>query len=298
MSTEALAVRFRAACARYAERAHPELDATALATACRDVLNDDSTADLTAGLPVDGVSITITSHDPWRLPVGASDPAAAAAERWQFTSGGGPSTRSWATGEPVVTDRELLQRAWPVLHDLLHRHTPYRSTVTLPLHLPRQPSQQHGEPARGVVDLYFHRERPVTSSGPGATPSAGLARAQAVAALISTELWGSEAPTPEVLGSPGAGTTAPPAGRGPGRAPTHPAHPGQPAWMDAPGARRRQRVWMVLSMARQALRTPDADALALLRATAYTRDRTLEALADEIVEGHVPLRSLHTPPHA
>ncbi|WP_337060640.1 hypothetical protein [Kineococcus sp. G2] len=293
---DALAVRFDTACARRADPARPELHAAALAAACRDVLNDDlddgtataAAVDPCTGLGVDGVSISVADQDPWRLPVGASDPAAAAAERWQFVSGQGPGAVAWSTGRPVVADQTRLRRAWPVLHDLLHRHTPYRSTIAVPV--PRLPAGQPGSPAQGVLELHFHRERPLPPPGGG---GAGLVRARAVAALVGARLWGVEGSgaTSHGSGAPTAASGEPAGCRpDPGRPPG-----GQPTWMDAPGARERQCVWMVISMARQVLRTADADALALLRATAYSRDRTLEDLAGDVVEGRLPLRALHVP---
>ncbi|WP_432487117.1 ANTAR domain-containing protein [Kineococcus sp. SYSU DK018] len=242
-----VAALFGAASARHAGRGDPRLRATALAAACRDVL------------AADGATISVTSDGQWRLPIGASDAAAAAAERWQFTVGQGPGFRAWAEGGVVVAGEASLRRAWPVLHDQLHRRTPFRSTVSLPL--------RPGPGPVGVVDLHFHRAEPVAP----ATASFDPVRAQLVASLIDTDLFGPGAPGPA------------PAGRG----------PGAPAWLDAPTARHRQRVWMVISMSRQVLGLTDADALALLRARAYSRDRTLEELADDVVEGRTPVRALH-----
>ncbi|WP_432535055.1 ANTAR domain-containing protein [Kineococcus arenarius] len=230
-----LLARFRAACDRHAGRGGPELRATALAAACRDVL------------AADGATISVTSGGRWHLPIGASDDAAAAAERWQFTVGQGPGFRAWAEGGPVVAGEASLRRTWPALHDQLHRRTPFRSAIAVPL--------RPGPGAAGVLDLHLRRPEPAASSD--------AERAQLVASLIGTELLG-----------PATG-------------------PGEPAWLDAPTARHRQRVWMVISMSRQVLGLTDADALALLRARAYSRDRTLEELADDVVEGRTPVRALH-----
>lgn len=249
-----LAVRFATALDRYAEPTRPELAATALAAASRDAL------------AVDGATISVVGPGAWRLPIGASDDAAAAAERWRFTIGPGPDAHGpgpgpgpgAGPGTPLVVDEDRLRRTWPVLHDQLRRHTPFRSTVTVPVRLllPRGPAWA------GVLDLHLHRERPDAPAG-----SLDLDGVGRVAALVGAELTRTT------------GDGAREAGR-------------EPDWMDAPAARRRQRVWMAISMARQVLTLDEADALALLRATAYGQDRTLEELADDVVEGRTPVRSL------
>ncbi|WP_049821089.1 hypothetical protein [Kineococcus radiotolerans] len=248
-----LPTRFAAARARRADPARPELAATALAAACCDVL------------AVDGAVVSVAGRDAWRLPVGASDDAAAAAERWRFTVGQGPGGGDGAA-EPLVVDADGLRTRWPALHDQLRRHTPFRSTVTLPLRL----LLPGGATGPGVLDLHLHRERPLAPPGPGAAPL-DLGPARRVAALVGAG-----------LDATGAGATGAGAGEG---------H-GEPDWMDAPTARARQRVWMVISMAQQVLAVERADALALLRATAYVQDRTLEDLAEDVVAGRTPLGSL------
>ena len=261
--------RFTTALARHADPRRPELAATALAAACRDVL------------AVDGATISVVSHGAWRLPIGASDDAAAAAERWQFAIGQDRSTGARAGGSPVaageavpLADEVAVRRTWPALHDQLHRHTPFRSTTTLPLEL-----LLHGGVQVGTLDLYSHREQPGGPSPTSALAPFDLTRARRVAPLISAGLTGASGGT----GSTARSTSA--ARRG----------EREPAWMDAPTAQHRQRVWMVISMARQVLGVSDADALALLRAGAYSQDRTLEELADDVLEGRMPLRALHEP---
>lgn len=249
--------RFARALARRADPARPELAASALAGACGEVL------------AVDGVTISVVGRGAWRLPIGASDDAAAAAERWRFTIGPGPDPADPDSPDgsagpadpdaPLVVDEDRLRRTWPLLHEQLRRHTPFRSAVVVPVHLrlPRGPARA------GVLDLLLHRARPDAPSPAGPLDPARVRR---VAALVSAEL----------TRDPGGG----------------PAGAGEPDWMDAPAARRRQRAWMAISMARQVLGVGEADALALLRASAYGQDRTLEDLADDVVEGRAPVRSL------
>lgn len=241
---EDLPARFAAALRRRTDPARPELLATALAAACCEVL------------PVDGATVSVVGPGPWRLPVGAGDDAAAAAERWRFTVGSGPATPRAdgpaGHGAVLVTDEDALRRGWPALHDQLRRHTPYRSTITASLRLQRP----DGPPQAGALDLYLRRPRALD---PAAPPD--RARVERVAALV------------------GAGLPGAPAGRA-------------PDWLDAPTARRRQRAWMAISMARQVLGLDEADATDLLRATAYGQDRTAEDVADDVVEGRTPVAAL------
>ncbi|NAZ86938.1 GAF domain-containing protein [Kineococcus indalonis] len=241
---EGLVERFRAARAARAARGGPELAPAALAAACREVLG------------VDGAVLSAVARGPWRLPVGASGPAAAAAERWQFAAGQGPGFDAWERGGPVAAGEDALRRTWPVLHDQLHRHTPFGAAAAVPL--------LRGPARVGVLELLVHRGRPGTA-GVAAGAPVDLGGALRLAPLLAAELFG-------------------PADGGAG--------PAEPAWLDAPGARRRQRVWVVLRMAEQVLGLGGTDALALLRARAWAQDRVLEDLADDVVEGRVPVGSL------
>jgi hypothetical protein len=57
-----------------------------------------------------------------------------------------------------------------------------------------------------------------------------------------------------------------------------------PDWPNTPDARRRGRLWMAVGMVIFALRMPPADALALLRGSAYATDRTVDELAADLIE--------------
>ena len=208
-------------------------------------------------LPVDDAGISVMGGSERRLPLGASGSDAATAERWQFTVGEGPCFSSFADGRLVVADEESLQRRWPVLHDQLRLHTPFHCVVALPL--------GRGGARLGAVDLYFRRTWP----GPDFDPAA----AQEVVALV---YW-------ELLDASGGA-------HGDGAAPG--VELGGPAWLDAPPARRRRRVWVAMGMSNLVLGVDNADALALLRARAYAGDIALEELADDIVEGRLPVEDL------
>lgn len=99
-------------------------------------------------LPVQGAGITLAQDEPvGRLPVGASDPTAALAERLQFTAGDGPCLTSSRLGQPVFSDEEDAGKRWPAFVDALVTRTPYRAVASLPLF-------DRGEPFASL-DLYL-----------------------------------------------------------------------------------------------------------------------------------------------
>lgn len=60
-----------------------------------------------------------------------------------------------------------------------------------------------------------------------------------------------------------------------------------PPWTNTQPARKRARVWMATRMVSLALGFEAADALAVLRSYAYASDRTLDALAADVVNGRL-----------
>jgi hypothetical protein len=79
------------------------------------------------------VAAGISLIDDLRVPLGASSPDAATAERLQFTVGEGPCLSASAAGRPMVAARDLLADKWPVFFDSLVTQTPFRSVASLPL---------------------------------------------------------------------------------------------------------------------------------------------------------------------
>ncbi|SEK78820.1 hypothetical protein SAMN04515665_10554 [Blastococcus sp. DSM 46786] len=98
-------------------------------------------------LGVDGAGLTLVDGSGRRVPLGASDPEAAGAERMQFTAGEGPCATAEATGQPVFAVEEDLRRRWPLFADLLLGSTPFRAVVALPL--------RPGPAGPGALDLFF-----------------------------------------------------------------------------------------------------------------------------------------------
>jgi hypothetical protein len=128
-------------------------------------------------LPVDGAGISLFFASDRRLPLGASDPVAAEAERLQFTVGEGPCLTSHATGDQVVADEATLRSRWPGYFDALVTRTPIRGTISLPLR----------DELRGIgaLDLYVVPPRDVDSL----SLRDALAVSEEVAAELQAQHW-------------------------------------------------------------------------------------------------------------
>ena len=68
-----------------------------------------------------------------------------------------------------------------------------------------------------------------------------------------------------------------------------------PAWLDAPQARRRSRVWQAIGFVNSGLEVTSTDALALLRAHAFSSGLLLDDLAERVLDRRVPLAELADP---
>ena len=117
----------------------PELLPVRLAQACTRVL------------PVSGVGISLFGSDRIRIPVGASDDAAAIAERLQFTAAEGPCLDAHTLARPVLATETFIARQWPDFYTGLMARTPFRAVAAIPW-----PSALRGA---GTVDLMFHHSR-------------------------------------------------------------------------------------------------------------------------------------------
>jgi hypothetical protein len=202
-------------------------------------------------LGVAGVGLSLHEVLGRSTPLGASDALATLAERLQFTTGSGPCMLAAGTGCPFFAAEEQLRGRWPAFHDMLVRHTPFRSVVALPL-----PGELRGI---GALDLYL-------------TPSVGVEAVDAiqahdVARIVAAELAHAAAWS-EWSENEG------------------------PAWTQTDTARQRARVWLASGMVSLALGVDTTDALAVLRAVAYASDRTVDAVAVDVIERRLPLDQL------
>jgi hypothetical protein len=134
---------------------HVALTATAVALPGAELLPERLARACVRVLPVDGAGISLFFACDRRLPLGASDPVAAEAERLQFTVGDGPCLTSHATGDPVLADEATLRSRWFGYYDALVSHTPIRGTISMPLR----------DELRGIgaLDLYVVPPRDVGS---------------------------------------------------------------------------------------------------------------------------------------
>lgn len=65
---------------------------------------------------VAGTGISVLAPLGLRVPIGASDPDAATAERLQITFGEGPCLQAATTGRPVIATPESYAQSWPLLY--------------------------------------------------------------------------------------------------------------------------------------------------------------------------------------
>jgi hypothetical protein len=216
---------------------------------------------------VDGVGISVLAPG-LRVPIGASDPDAAAAERLQVTFGEGPCLQAAATGRPVVATPDQYARCWPLLYQELTSRCRYRAVISQPLLYRSVPF--------GSVDLNLRGAR---------LPTRLWTDIPAVAAEIAAALIDPD-PRPD---GPGWATPDPMARPDGVARPVGVARPDPPAWLDSPPARHRQQVWIAVGMLTVHLHLNEADALDQLRALAFTHGQDLDRYAADLVHRRVEL---------
>lgn len=69
-----------------------------------------------------------------------------------------------------------------------------------------------------------------------------------------------------------------------------------PGWVDAEPAQRRMQVWQAVGMLNVACGLGNLDAIAILRAYAYSHDTDIDTLASEVLAGLVPLNDIAPQP--
>ena len=208
---------------------------------------------ITEVLPVDGASLS-SMVQVLRLPLGASGDAAARAEELQTSLGEGPCLEAAEARAAVVADHDDLMTSWPHYAEELTARTPFRAVAAIPLMAP-------GRGVFAALDLY--------STDPRLSDQLDLAQldqhlAAPVAALLHVfvEQVG-DVDNPDVL----------------------------PDWYQT-ATRRRLYVWIAIGMVMAKRPGPVAEALSLLRAHAYTLDRTIDDLAEDLVNRRLPVIDL------
>lgn len=200
-------------------------------------------------VPVAGAGLS-TLMGSLRVPLGSTGEAAARAEELQTTLGEGPCLDAAERQAPVALDLADLAERWPLFTQGLVDRTPFRSVASIPLQAP-------GGRVFAALDLY------VTS--PALHGTLDLAEVDRcvtapLSALLSTCL--DQVREIEVDGD-------------------------RPEWYET-AAGRRHNVWVAIGMVMSARPTRSRDALSIMRAQAYTRERSLDDLATDIVEGRLP----------
>jgi hypothetical protein len=206
-------------------------------------------------LSVEGAAISVYLGGDIAVPVGANDLDASMGEALQFTVREGPCFESYRTRRPVLI---------PDVHNpdspAWARWPIYAAQLT-----------QHtayrgvfaypllaGGVAMGSLSLYRH-----TSGYPQPLRDAHLIAAR-IADRLADELF------------------------------TGPDGESGLAWLDSPTGLRRRQVWQAQGLTAQANRLTPGEAIDLLRAQAYTADRLLDDVADDIVSGRLPIPVLQS----
>ena len=209
-------------------------------------------------LPVDAGGLSTLTHG-LRLPLGATTLAAEVAEELQTTLGEGPCLRAAEARTGCVADLAELQRSWPLYAEELTRRTPYRSAVSIPLSGPT------GE-IFAALDLYAEDSKlsdrldvQQVTRDVGEPLGALLEVCLRPLRALDDGQQDDEQPLPE--------------------------------WYDDVTLR-RHTVWVAIGMVRSQCHRPVHDALSALRGHAYSRDRSLDDVAADIVHRRMQVDDL------
>ncbi len=184
-----------------------------------------------------------------RVPLGWSSDDVGVAERAQTTLGAGPCLSAVDEGSPLAAGAAEIAERWPVYWDEIHQRTPFRSVASVPLRVDDQ------RPF-GALDLYSTAADLV----PLPLPEIDAALAMPIALLLSGSFDAVYEQEPEV-----------------------------PDWFDDDPAVERMAVWTAVGMVLSTRGGTDTDALATIRAWAYSNGRTLDDVAGSLVDRRLPL---------
>jgi hypothetical protein len=202
-------------------------------------------------LPVDGAGVSAFGG-PARVPLGASSPAAATAERLQFTVGEGPCLQALQDRTEIRVNASDIKRRWPAFHDELIRRTPYRSIASLPLQITTD--------LPGAIDLYFR--------DPTAACSVDLDVASHAAGYVADTLRATSTPVVPSIHTPGVLL---------------------PAWMYSANAVTRLRTWIATGVVMMNNELSPEDALVRIRAHAYAKQEDIADVTEAIISGALKL---------
>lgn len=203
-------------------------------------------------LEVDGAGLS-TMVSVLRQPLAASSDDCRQAEELQTSLGEGPCLAAAEAQAAIVADLAEMEARWPLYAEELTGKTAFRAVAAVPLRAP-------GQGVFAALDLY--------STGPRLTQVLHPREVAEVAETAGALLTACVAQIQDV-DSPEAG----------------------PDWYRAASGRRHD-VWVAIGMVMGLRAERTRDALGLLRAHAYSLDRSLDDLAADLVQGRVPLSDL------
>ena len=223
----------------------------------RDLMPDRLCQAVVDVLDVDAAAISVYLGGDVAVPVGANDPVASMGEALQFTVREEPCFESYRTRCPVL------------IADVRDQQSPIWRRWPLYAAALAQNTAFHGVFAYPLVNngvalgsLSLYR----LARGYPQDLGAAAAVATRIADLLSADLFTSADRKPV----------------------TH--------WLDSPTGRRRRLVWQAQGLTAQANRLTPGQAIDLLRALAYTEDRSLDDLAEDIISGRLPVPDLPSDP--
>lgn len=203
-------------------------------------------------LPVDGAGLS-TMVSVLRQPLAASDDDSRKAEELQTSLGEGPCLDAAEAQAAIVADHDELRARWPLYAEELVRTTEFRSVAAVPL-------RAAGRGVFAALDLY--------SAGPRLTDRLDARDVAEVAETAGALLTTCVAQIQDV-DSPDAG----------------------PEWYRLASGPRHD-VWVAIGMVMGSRAERTRDALSVLRAHAYSKGRSLDDLAADVVHGRLPLSEL------
>lgn len=203
-------------------------------------------------LGVDGAGLS-TMVSVLRQPLAASSEDSRQAEELQTTLGEGPCLDAAEAQTAIVADLAELEARWPLYAEELTGRTAFRAVAAVPLQAP-------GHGVFAALDLY--------STGVQLTDALHPAEIEEVAGTAGALLTACMTQIQDV-DSPEAG----------------------PDWYRAASGRRHD-VWVAIGMVMGMRAERTRDALSVLRAHAYSMNRSLDDLAADLVQGRVFLSDL------
>ena len=228
----------------------------AVAARIRSSANRDWNPSLLAAACVDVLPVAgaglSLSQQALRVPLGWSSESVGVAERAQTTLGSGPCLSAMSSGMPVAAGGTEIADRWPVYWDELAQNTSFRSVAAVPLRVDDQSPF-------GALDLY--------GGGSDLTTTLPLTEvAEAIASPIAVMLSDTFAALYD--------------------------DPDIPDWLEHHPAVERMTVWTAVGMVVASAGVSDTDALATIRAWAYSHERSLDDVASSLVSRTLSLDTL------